>query len=498
VISIFSGWSDTMSGMKRRRRLAELALAAIAALAVTGCSGGSLQEDKAGGLGTPVALRMADPYGGLNQVPAVAYFVQRVEELSGNRLRIEVVDGWGSFTGDAEQRVVRDVAASKVDLGWVGTRVFDTMGVKSFQALTAPLLIDSYALERAVIEAGLPSHMMKGLDVLGVVGLAVLADGLRKPVGVARPILEPTDWRGMTFATLLSSGQAEAIRALGATPVQVFGPKREHGIKDGRIQGFEMNIWLYQANVLPRLAPYVTANVNLWPQMDVLLANPARLAGLSSQQRGWLQQAARDAAASSAVLADRDAKSLRDACVAGARFAEASADDRTALEAAFAPAYGELERDAVTRAFIGKIHALKASTAPDRPLVITPDCMGKAPEQPTESAGAADADLDGTYRWVITKEQAQKAGDNDPEAIYPSVTTVTLKDGHLEGGCFGSGGGTYSVDGNRITFDSVETGYSTKVTFTRDGHGSLYLTPVPPIDPGDAFTCFSQPWTKIG
>lgn len=487
-----------MDGMKSRRRLAELALAAIAAVAVTGCSGGGVHEDKAGGSGTPVALRMASAYGGLNQAPAVEYFVNRVKELSGARLRIEVVNGWGNFTSDAEQRVVRDVSASNVDLGWVGTRVFDTMGVKSFQALSAPMLIDSYALEQAVIEAGLTSHMMKGLDARGVVGLAVLADGLRKPVGVTKPILGPADWRGITFATLPSGGQAEAIRALGATPAQVFGAERQQGIEDGRIQGFETNIWLYQANVLPRFAPYVTANVNLWPQMDVLLANPTRLAGLSSQQRGWLEQAARDAAARSAVLADRDAKALRDACAAGARFAEASVADRTALEAAFAPVYRDLERDPSTKVLIGRIHALKASTAPDRPLVVTPDCTGKAPQQPTGGSGPARANLNGTYRWVITKQDAQKAGDNDPEAVYPSITTITLKDGHLEGGCFGSGGGTYSVDGNRITFYSVESGYSTKVTFTRDDHGSLYLTPVPPMDPGDAFTCFSQPWTKIG
>lgn len=487
-----------MNGMTSRRRLAELVLAAITALAVTGCSGGSVHEDKAGGSGAPVALRMANPYGEVNQAPAVEYFVKRVGELSGNRLRIEVVNGWGNFTADAEQQVLRDVSASKIDLGWVGTRVFDTMGVKSFQALTAPMLIDSYSLEQAVIDAGLTSHMMKGVDALGVVGLAVLADGLRKPIGVTGPILRPADWSGIAFGTLRSKSQAKAIRALAATPVEVLGPQRQQAIENGSIQGFEMNLWVYQLNVLPRLAPYVTANVNLWPQMDVLLANPARLASLSSQQRGWLEQAARDAAARSAVLANKDNQTLNNACAAGARFSEASAADRKALEAAFAPVYGDLERNAATRAYVARIRGLKTATAPDPALVIAPDCTGKPPQQPTAASGSANASLNGTYRWVITKQDAAKAGDNDPEAVYPSITTITLKDGHLEGGCFGSDGGTYSVDGDRITFYSIESGYYSKVSFTRDNHGSLYLTPVPPMDPGDAFTCFSQPWTKIG
>lgn len=41
--------------------------------------------------------------------------------------------------------------------------------------------------------------------------------------------------------------------------------------------------------------------------MDVLLANPARLEALTAEQREWLQEAARDAAAGSAALADTDA-----------------------------------------------------------------------------------------------------------------------------------------------------------------------------------------------
>ena len=35
------------------------------------------------------------------------------------------------------------------------------------------MLIDSYALEEAVIESGVTEEMMQGLDKLGVVGLGV-------------------------------------------------------------------------------------------------------------------------------------------------------------------------------------------------------------------------------------------------------------------------------------------------------------------------------------
>jgi hypothetical protein len=64
------------------------------------------------------------------------------------------------------------------------------MGVTSFQALQAPMLIDSYSLERAVIASSIPGQMLQGLNKVGVHGLGVVADGLRKPAAVKHPRLD--------------------------------------------------------------------------------------------------------------------------------------------------------------------------------------------------------------------------------------------------------------------------------------------------------------------
>jgi TRAP-type C4-dicarboxylate transport system substrate-binding protein len=442
---------------------------------------------------------MASAYGDLNDVPAVKYFVSRVKERSGGNVRIQLASRWGDYATDAEQQVVRAVAAGKVDLGWAGTRVFDTMGVTSFQALQAPMLIDSYALQQAVVASDLPGQMMQGLNEVGVRGLGVLADGLRQPIAVKHPMLGLADWRGITFGTGKSQGQAQAIRALGATPMEVFRRSRNEALHNGRIGGFEMNLLLYEHNVLAPQAPYVTANVTLWPQMDVLLANPGRLAKLTEQQQGWLQQAAQDATGRSAALTDRanrDAQGLKNACESGTRFANASQADLAALRKAFIPVYASLERNPQTKAFIQRIQALKRSTPAGAPLAIPAGCTGNAPEQPAASTGTAPADLNGTYRYLLTKEDARKAADPELNE-YPQVITVKLKDGQVDGGCFGQGA-TYSVAGDRITFDAPEYGYSTTFTFSTDSKGNLHLTPVPPMDKGDAFQCSYKAWTKIG
>jgi TRAP-type C4-dicarboxylate transport system substrate-binding protein len=303
------------------------------------------------------------------------YFVDRVHELSGGSLQITVTDGYGGFTADVEERVVRHIAEGEMDLGWVGTRVIDTMGVKSFQALTAPRLVDSYALQNALIAGGITTEMLPALDELGVIGLAVLADGLRQPIGVNEPILGPADWQGIGFGTYRSAGQEEAIRALGATPEAVFGPNRELAIATHTIAGFEMGLFIYQDPKWVDLAPYATANVNLWPQMDLLIAAPSSFEALTTEQRGWLQAAAEDAAGRSAALADTEAQSISGACEAGARFAQASDADLAALDDSFEPVYESLESDQQTKAFIDEIRALKQSTPASSDAAIPAGCV---------------------------------------------------------------------------------------------------------------------------
>jgi TRAP-type C4-dicarboxylate transport system substrate-binding protein len=493
VASILTERSGTMT---RVTRPALCILAVTAVIAATACSvAGDGGDDKAGGSGPPVQLRLASTGGDIAQTPAVEYFVERVDELSGGQVRIKVVDRWAQFAPDAEQQVVHDVAAGEVDLGWAGSRVFDTLGVGSFQALTAPMLIDSYALENAVIESGVTEDMMDGLDELGVRGLAVLADALRRPMGVDAPILTRADWKGTSFGTLKSHGQVEAIRALGGDPMEVFGPNRREALENSTLSGFEFGLLQYSDPQWSSRAPYVSANVHLWPQMDVMLANPERLDGLTSKQRGWLEDAAQDAALRSAELANRDAWALDVACQGGARFADAREADLAALREAFRPVYASLRRQSATREFLARIQALKRSTRAEAGLTIPTECTGKVPKQPSVSDAKPPSYLNGTYRWVLTQADADKVGD--PETNYPHVNTITLKDGRLEGGCFGVDGGTYSVQGDRITLYSIEYDADSTVTFSRDEKGNLDLEPVPPIDPGNAFECFYKPWTKI-
>jgi TRAP-type C4-dicarboxylate transport system substrate-binding protein len=360
--------------MKLTKAGALLTLALVSA-AAAGCSA-SASADKAGGTGVaggPVVLRMASTSSDLPQV--VTEFTRRVQVLSGGSVQIQVINQWGDYAPSDEAQVASAVAAGTVDLGWAGSEVFDTLGVPGFRALSAPMLIDSYPLENAVLQSPLPARMLAGLSTVHLTGLAVLGDGLRRPVGVHRPLLAPADWHGLSIGTYRSGVQEQAIRALGATPVVAFGPYRTHDLASGTIQGFELDMQRYVHNVPVPSARYVAANVALWPLFDVLFANPARFASLNPQLRAWLQQAADGAARTSVpLIAGQDSPYIKQACALGARFATATPADLAALRQSLSVVYQNLETDPQTSAFLRQIQALKRTTPPGTAPAIPPGC----------------------------------------------------------------------------------------------------------------------------
>jgi TRAP-type transport system periplasmic protein len=500
-----------MASAPRSRQTAAIAVAIAAVATLTiGCSAD--HATKAGKAEGPVVLKMANTSADLTYEPGVAYFVERVRQLSHGTVRIAVVNGWGNYQPDAEQRVVRDVANGTADLAWVGTRVFDTFGLRTFRALTAPMLIDSYPLQRAVLASDLPARMLPSLGGLHVKGLAILADGLRKPISAGRPLLGPADWRGRTFATFRSRGQEAAIRALAAKPIEAWSTTLADGLDDGTIRGFEKNLLVYRINQLQQWAPFVTANVNLWPQTVALLVDPGRLSALSADQRLSIQRAAADAATRSTVLADRDESLVAPLCAAGARFATATTADLRALERAFAPVYRRLELDATTERFIAEIEQLKSSTPAGPPLTIPARCAAASPSATATATAVGrkqqpDA-INGVYRIAWTRAQLLADGARQGYARgNQGVITLTLDDGrfllHDAGPPIFNCAGRYRVDAETFSIDfnvpTCKGGQGIVIAhWSRRPNGDLRFHVREATDVGDEILWGRKPWTRIG
>src|SRR5215831_2260136 len=181
-----------------------------------GC--GSPGFDKAGNSQArhPVVLTLANFNGSTGELDGLTNNVWR---LSHGTMRIDIKYRWRLGQVKPETGLIGDVRAGKADLGVVGSRAWDSVGVNGFRALGAPLLIDSYALQERVLRSPMTGQMLAGLRPLGLAGIGVLPGPLRKPLGITRPLLIPADYAGLKIGVQQSRVADATMRALRAAPV---------------------------------------------------------------------------------------------------------------------------------------------------------------------------------------------------------------------------------------------------------------------------------------
>jgi TRAP-type C4-dicarboxylate transport system substrate-binding protein len=352
----------------------------LVALLAAGCSGGG----KAGGSAAEHArvLTLANPNG---ELPAqLARFAREVEHRSHGRLRLKVESRWRLGQIKFEPLTIRDVRAGRADLAWVGARAWDSVGVRSFDPLIAPFLIDNYELERRVFERGIPQAMVRGVEGAGVTGVGVLPGPLRTLLGVRHPLVRLRDFGGAVIGV---NGElaAKTFRAFGARPRQIPA-----GSKLGGLDGIEQQLSSIAGNnYVPEGARYVSAGLHLWPRPLVVFARNEVWASLTPNERDVLRESAAaviDAAVSASRQEDREGIALL--CRQHATFVSEPATASAELERGVNPVYGALTREPRLRRDLRAIRALKDQTHGDQP----PVCGGSI-----ASSARAPTSVDGVY-----------------------------------------------------------------------------------------------------
>jgi TRAP-type C4-dicarboxylate transport system substrate-binding protein len=243
--------------MRRRPpRTRAFTLLAAVALAVAAAACSSSGADKAGGTRAkpPVVLTLADHEQGPDQVQA---WIEEVQRRAGGSLRIQVTNHWRDHEVAYDKATIADVQAGKVALAKIAARAYDAVGIDSFQALVAPLLIDNPTLERRVLESDLATKMLAGTDELGLVGLAVLPTDLHKPLGVTRPLVRAGDYRGGRMGVGEGELAKATVTALGATPVSTLpgGPLSGLDGLELDLGGIKVNGYEQQPRPSPPTSP---------------------------------------------------------------------------------------------------------------------------------------------------------------------------------------------------------------------------------------------------
>jgi TRAP-type C4-dicarboxylate transport system substrate-binding protein len=402
--------------------------------------------DKAGGAeGRKSVVMTLGNHDYLETDPTAASFVAAVKRLSNGSLKLDVREGWRFYDLDYERGTITDVVHRDIDLALVGARAWDNAGVTSFRALVAPFLIDSFAYEQRVLESPLVDQMLKGVESRGLVGLALLPGGLRRPLGISRPLVAPRDYENAAIAIRLGGVAKATFQALGGSS-SAFQAQQLPAF-----DGSELDVTTILNNRYDLHAKALTANVVLWPKPTTLVMNRKAYDSLTSDQQQLLRDAARETLGPLLKALQGDEQASLAALCQDAHLAlvSASSGDRAALRRAVQPVYDELERDSLTRKLIAEIEDLRAGLPPSQPL----RCSGARPK-------ISRTAIDGRWRADLSAESLLAAGASKEEIdLVEGPITLEFGAGRWVARMTKSASvfrGTYDIDRGvlRLTVDS--------------------------------------------
>jgi TRAP-type C4-dicarboxylate transport system substrate-binding protein len=472
--------------MSTRLPAAVLVIALAAGLAACGGSG----TDRAGGsaVGRPVTLTLAN---GLDDARDVQAFADEVRRLSHGSLLIRVKSEWRWRQVEFERGLIADVRAGEAELGWTGSRASDRLGVHSFDALQAPFLVDSYELEHRVLAGPSATRMLAGIRRLGVVDVGLLPGPLRH-LATPRPIRRAGDLRGLSLLTQTAAEDDRALSKLGATPSRQWAGASLRGL-----DGAEAHLASIAGNHFERAAPYVTADLVLWPRPVVLFAGRRAWEHLTGKQREVLRRAAMTAqpkALQAVIRYERIA--VDQLCGAGVRFVESGSSTRAALRQAVEPMYEELRRSPETADALADIEQLRSTLPAPAPLA----CPAGARQQPDVNPAAIPP---GAYEATLTRADTRELPPREHALRNARMIRFRLvvQAGHVvlyE---------RYDDSPEAVGFDADYSIFRDRIKFVdRDGYtitarwsfedGRLLLTDVHGPSPADRVIWGSEPWVK--
>jgi hypothetical protein len=318
--------------------------------------------------------------------------------------------------------------------------------------------------------------MLSGIQRLGVEGLAMLPGEPRRPFGLTRRLIEPSDYRDAVIGIRPSLLSATTFRALGATSRGYLPRELPPWVFDGA----DLDPFTLEANQYDAHGSSITTNVTFWPEAFIVVANPTLLAKLTAEQRDILRDAGREALTPAIARLRNENRVATDIlCRRGLMdFVAATPSQLAALRASLRPVYAELERNPQTRAFIHEIEAMKRRSPPERAVA----CSGPPP--PPQKATTV---LDGI--WEMTASRA-RAGEVDAGRYR-----MILRRGRLVTVSPWRSTGTFRIRGDTVIFRSADGEFGVyRWNLYRE---TLTLAYVPGKEEGAPNPTFA-PWHRVG
>lgn len=269
---------------------------------------------------------------------AAAAMADELGRGSGQRLKLQQFPN-GQLGGAAA--MADSLRQGTLDLMIVASATLGEQ-VPALQIVDLPYLFSDQAHAAAVLDGPLGRRLLAAISAQGMVGLAWADAGFRQMTNAKRPLRRPEDVQGLRFRVMSNPALADGLRRLGAEPAQVAFLDLFGALRQGALDGQENPLGVILALDLWRVQRYLSLTDHALAGA-VIVASPARWAGLMAAERTLLTAAAQAGAAAMRVRAAAD----RETGIAQARQRGMVVEinpDRGAFRAALGPAVADFAK----------------------------------------------------------------------------------------------------------------------------------------------------------
>ena len=270
---------------------------------------------------------------------AMQIFKDEVARLSAGSLEVEV--SMGSPRGLKE--MVDAVHVGSVFATWTSVGYFSRL-VPEVAAVSLPFIFDNYDEARRAVAGPVGSLIARKLDAKGFVVLTWLDLGEFHVMNSKRPLKTLDDFKGLTIRVLPNATHLATFQALGAHPVAMDFKDVELALRQGDIDGEEMDYSVTYANKFYESQKYAS-DTRQFLDFNLLVANKRAFAGLDPMQQKAVREAATIAALQERkISAEQEATALARLQEKGMQFDPLPDETRVALRRATASVVDDVRK----------------------------------------------------------------------------------------------------------------------------------------------------------
>lgn len=218
---------------------------------------------------------------------ALLHMAQRLDELSGRTMRIDIYPG-AQLGGERELMELLQIGS--IALTKVSASPLESFAPR-FKVFSIPYVFRDGDHFWRVLEGELGLELLQAGESVRLKGLGFYDAGSRSFYTTDEPIDSPADLQGKKIRVQNSTTSVAMIRALGGSATPIPWAELYTALQQGVIDGAENNLPSYYLSKQYEVARYLSLDEHTYVP-DVLLVSLPIWHKLTAKEQEWLQQAA--------------------------------------------------------------------------------------------------------------------------------------------------------------------------------------------------------------